>query len=54
MKTKRSETHMIVYCGDGTIDDPSSDEDQRQIDAVCTILGQELSIMFASLWLRRL
>lgn len=47
MEKKRTDSHMLVYCGDGTVDDPTSLEDSRQIDAVCKILGRDLGIMVA-------
>jgi superfamily II DNA or RNA helicase len=47
MEKKRTDSHMLVYCGDGTIDDPTSLEDQRQVDAVCKLLGRDMGIMVA-------
>jgi DNA phosphorothioation system restriction enzyme len=47
MEHKKNETHMLVYCGDGTVDDPGSEEDQRQIEAVCKLLGKDMGIRVA-------
>lgn len=35
-------SHTLIYCGDGTVEEPISTETIRQIDAVTRILGYEL------------
>lgn len=47
METKRDALHMLVYCGDGRVDDPATDEEQRQIEAVCKLLGRDMGIRIA-------
>lgn len=47
--TKRSESkHWLFYCGDGRVEDPSSQDEMRQIESVCRILGRELRMKVAS------
>lgn len=48
MKKKINDTHMLFYCGDGTVDDPVTQEEMRHVDAVCKLLGHELGIRIAS------
>ena len=48
MKQRRDTSHTLLYCGDGRVESPSSDEERRQIDVVCELLGRELGIRVAS------
>ena len=40
-------SHMLVYCGDGSVEDPISTTEMRQIDVVTRILGAELGLRVA-------
>ena len=48
MSQKRDIDHALFYCGDGTVDCPTSEEDIRQIKAVTRLLGSELGIRVAT------
>jgi len=47
MKNKLNQTHMLFYCGDGTVEEAVTEEEVRHIDAVCKILGFEMGIQIA-------
>lgn len=47
MKDRLDAKHMLFYCGDGTVEDPVSAEEERQIEAVLKLLGYELGIRVA-------
>lgn len=47
MEKKKNDTHMLFYCGDGTVDDPVTQEEMRHVDAVCRLLGHEMGIRIA-------
>lgn len=47
MQGRRSETHILVYCGDGSVEGPVGDETVRQVDAVVRMLGVELGMRVA-------
>ncbi len=44
MESKRNHTHMLIYCGDGRVEDPISSEEEKQIEAVMKMLGYDLGI----------
>ena len=44
MQDKTSSKHWLFYCGDGRVEDPTSQEEMRQIESVCRILGKELQM----------
>ena len=48
MDDKRDISHMLVYCGDGKVDCPDSDEEIRQVRAVTQLLGNEMGIRVAT------
>lgn len=43
----KNETHMLFYCGDGTVETESDLSVSRQVDEVTRILGSELGIRVA-------
>ena len=47
MRDRTDESHMLFYCGDGTVEDPLSEEESRQIEAVTRVLGYEMGIKVA-------
>ncbi len=48
MEEKRDATHMLFYCGDGTVEDPVTQEEMRHVDAICNLLGYKMGIRVAS------
>ena len=42
MTDKLHQTHMLFYCGDGTVEHPMDDAEVRHVEAVCVVLGREL------------
>jgi len=48
MKDKADTKHWLFYCGDGRVEDPGSEDEIRQIESVCRILGRELQMKVAS------
>lgn len=42
MSTRLDTSHTLFYCGDGTVEEPTSEETLRQIEAVTKLLGYEL------------
>ena len=44
MSTRKQQSHMLFYCGDGRTEDASDQEEKRQIEAVIKLLGSELGI----------
>ena len=48
MEDKADSKHWLFYCGDGRVEDPSSQDEMRQIESVCRILGRELQMKVAS------
>jgi DNA phosphorothioation system restriction enzyme len=48
MEDKERSQHWLFYCGDGRVEDPTSQEEMRQIESVCRILGRELQMKIAS------
>lgn len=42
MRPLQNTTHNLIYCGDGSVEEPSSQEISRQIDAATRILGHGL------------
>lgn len=47
MVDQRRSTHNLVYCGDGRVNEPATDEEMRQIEAVTRMLGRELEMRVA-------
>lgn len=48
MKDRTESNHWLFYCGDGRVEDPTSESEMRQIESVCRILGRELNMRIAS------
>jgi DNA phosphorothioation system restriction enzyme len=48
MEDKADSKHWLFYCGDGRVEDPTSQDEMRQIESVCRILGRELKMKVAS------
>ena len=48
MTQRRDTSHTLFYCGDGRVESPLSDEERRQIDVVCELVGRDLGIRVAS------
>jgi DNA phosphorothioation system restriction enzyme len=44
MEPLRGSTHNLIYCGDGRVESESSEETQRQIEAVVHLLGIDLGM----------
>ena len=45
---RRRETHILVYCGDGTVESGDGDETVRQVEEAVRIIGSELGMICAS------
>ena len=48
MITHIDDTHMLFYCGDGTVEAQVDETELRQVDAVCKLLGYELGVKVAT------
>jgi superfamily II DNA or RNA helicase len=48
MSNHRHDTHMLVYCGSGHSDDLDDGDTRRNIERVCDLLGNELSMRVAT------
>jgi DNA phosphorothioation system restriction enzyme len=48
IKDRVESKHWLFYCGDGRVEDPTTEEEMRQIESVCRILGRELHMRIAS------
>jgi len=48
MINHRHDTHMLVYCGSGRSDDLDDGDTRRNIERVCDLLGNELSMRVAT------
>jgi DNA phosphorothioation system restriction enzyme len=48
MEARLNKSHMLFYCGDGTVEDETGDEIIRHVDAVCRLLGNELGYQVSS------
>ena len=48
MQDKADSKHWLFYCGDGRVEDPASEDEMRQIESVCRILGRDLQMKVAS------
>ncbi|MFQ3617931.1 MAG: DNA phosphorothioation system restriction enzyme [Cyanobacteriota bacterium] len=42
MRSRLDTSHTLIYCGDGSVEDDTSTESLRQLDAVTRLLGHEL------------
>lgn len=47
MKPRRESRHMLVYCGDGRVEETGTQEEMRQIRAVTRMLGNDLLMRVA-------
>jgi len=47
MRSRRNLKHVLVYCGDGRVEESESEEEMRQIRAVTRLLGNDLLIRVA-------
>ena len=47
MIAKQEEDHMLIYCGDGKVEVKGDVEIHRHVEAVCKLLGRDLSIRVA-------
>jgi DNA phosphorothioation system restriction enzyme len=48
LTARQGETHILVYCGDGQVEGPVPQEQQRQLDAAVALIGNELGMKCAS------
>jgi len=48
LEKKKSDTHILVYCGDGTVEGPEDEQSVRQIEAVVKVIGREIGMRCAS------
>jgi DNA phosphorothioation system restriction enzyme len=46
-RSKRNETHMLIYCGDGSVESDVDDAIARQVDEATRILGAEVGMRVA-------
>lgn len=42
MRLRLDTSHTLIYCGDGSVEDDTSAESQRQLEAVTRLLGRDL------------
>lgn len=42
MRSRLDTSHTLIYCGDGSVEDDTSAESQRQLEAVTRLLGRDL------------
>ena len=48
LEQRRNDTHILVYCGDGSTRDSDSDETMRHVEAVCRMMGNDLGMRVAT------
>ena len=48
LQTRRKDHHMLIYCGDGSVEGDSDERMVRQVEAVTSMLGSDLGIRCAS------
>lgn len=48
LASKTDSTHILVYCGDGSVQSDDSDETMRHVDSVCHMMGKELGMSVAT------
>lgn len=48
LEQRRSDTHILVYCGDGQVEGPVPEGQQRQVEAVVALIGNDLRMRCAS------
>lgn len=48
LRERRHETHILVYCGDGSVEGPDPDESARQVEEAVRIIGADLGMTCAS------
>lgn len=48
LEQRRNDTHILVYCGDGSMRDSDSDETMRHVEAVCRMMGNDLGMRVAT------
>ena len=44
---RRSETHILVYCGDGQVEGPEPESSARQVDEAVRVIGRDLRMTCA-------
>ena len=47
MKPRRETNHILVYCGDGRVEEPGTEEEMRQVRAVTRMLGNDFLMRVA-------
>jgi superfamily II DNA or RNA helicase len=48
LEPARRDDHILVYCGDGTVEGPTPSEVTRQVEAVTRMLGEDLGMRCAA------
>jgi len=48
LREMRGSTHVLVYCGDGSVDSSADESEARQVDAVVDMIGRDLGMKCAS------
>jgi superfamily II DNA or RNA helicase len=48
LETRTHESHILVYCGDGTVEGPDGDEMVRQVEEAVRMIGADLGMTCAS------
>lgn len=48
LRSRTRDTHILVYCGDGTVDSPDGEETVRQVEEAVRVVGAELGMVCAS------
>ena len=48
LQTRRSDHHMLIYCGDGSVEGDADEGTVRQVEAVTMMLGRDLGIRCAA------
>jgi DNA phosphorothioation system restriction enzyme len=48
LQSRRDDSHMLIYCGDGQVEGPEPEGTLRQVEATVRMIGHELGIPCAS------
>jgi DNA phosphorothioation system restriction enzyme len=48
LEKKKNDSHILVYCGDGSLRDEDSNEQLRHVEAVCHMMGVDLGMRVAT------
>lgn len=48
LEQRKDDTHILVYCGDGSLRESDSDETLRHVDAVSRMMGNDLGMRVAT------